>query len=543
MTDVSGSTRFEYDWRGKLRVKTQRIGSTTLTQRYIYNTAGQLVTQLLPSGKAIAYGYSGDQISRINIAGQPFIRNIHYNANGQIEDWQWVNGQQIQNYTRTHDLNGRLDTFNLGTATRTLGYDSVNNLKDWTDSDRPGQSSQFGYDRINQLEQYERRNGNALLEQQTLDYYDNGNRKRLIDSDLGTTTYDYKAGSNRLTRSGNQTLQTDTNGNIRNDGRHIYDYDARNRLTRTDNRVTYQYNAMNQRVKKSSPSNTTLYAWSNDRIIGEYTSNANPITETIYLNNTPVGLLKDGQRYRIYADQIDTPRLITSESNQPLWRWDSKPFGESQPNEDVDQNGQSLSYNLRFPGQYYDVETQTHYNYRRDYNPQTGRYLQSDPIGIEGGINTYGYVSNSPLMGRDPEGLVDFAGVGLGLVDFGLSTGESIFGIGSMIASTATGPAAPVVFTAAAGTAGHGLLGMLNSAVSVKNALFDECGPGLFEGLGGTFFGETGERLGAASDLFTGLRPAAIAAGAPKKVNDLIDIVGGVNTADDAFSSSNGCSN
>ena len=127
-----------------------------------------------------------------------------------------------------------------------------------------------------------------------------------------------------------------------------------------------------------------LYAWSNDRIIGEYTSNGSPITETIYLNDTPVGLLKDGNRYRIFADQIDTPRLITTETNQALWRWDSKPFGESQPTG-------TLTYNLRFPGQYYDSETQTHYNYRRDYNPATGRYIQSDPIGIDGGVNTYGY--------------------------------------------------------------------------------------------------------------------------------------------------------
>ena len=124
-----------------------------------------------------------------------------------------------------------------------------------------------------------------------------------------------------------QTVQTDSNGNIRNDGQHFYDYDARNRLTRTDNRVSYQYNASNQRVRKSSPTSTTLYAWSNDRIIGEYTSNGSPITETIYLNDTPVGLLKDGNRYRIFADPIDTPRLITTETNQPQWRWDSKPFG------------------------------------------------------------------------------------------------------------------------------------------------------------------------------------------------------------------------
>jgi RHS repeat-associated protein len=63
-----------------------------------------------------------------------------------------------------------------------------------------------------------------------------------------------------------------------------------------------------------------------------------------------------------------------------------------------------VTYNLRFPGQYYQAETGLHYNYFRDYDPQTGRYLQSDPIGLRAGINTYSYVSNDPLGLVDPFG-------------------------------------------------------------------------------------------------------------------------------------------
>ncbi|MBI2313087.1 MAG: hypothetical protein HYU77_11360, partial [Betaproteobacteria bacterium] len=117
--------------------------------------------------------------------------------------------------------------------------------------------------------------------------------------------------------------------------------------------------------------------------------------------------------YYIHADHLNTPRVITDQQQRVVWRWDhTDPFGGNVPDEDPDGDGQRFEFNLRFPGQYFDPETNLHYNYFRDcYDPLTGRYCQSDPIGLRGGLNPYAYVGSSPLSFIDPYGL---AGTGSG---------------------------------------------------------------------------------------------------------------------------------
>ena len=110
--------------------------------------------------------------------------------------------------------------------------------------------------------------------------------------------------------------------------------------------------------------------------------------------------------YYVHTDHLNASRRITRPSdNAIVWRWDSEPFGTAPANQNPSGLG-NFVYNLRLPGQYYDAETGLNYNYYRNYDPGTGRYVESDPIGLHGGINTYAYARGNPISNRDPSGKI-----------------------------------------------------------------------------------------------------------------------------------------
>ena len=112
-----------------------------------------------------------------------------------------------------------------------------------------------------------------------------------------------------------------------------------------------------------------------------------------------------GLLYFVQPDHLDTPRLVVNAANQPVWSWNSAPFGDTLANEQPTASLAAFQFNLRFPGQQFDVETASHYNYFRDYEAGTGRYLQSDPVGLHAGWGSYTYVSSRPLSAFDINGL------------------------------------------------------------------------------------------------------------------------------------------
>uniref|UniRef100_UPI001E4A35E3 RHS repeat domain-containing protein n=1 Tax=Simplicispira lacusdiani TaxID=2213010 RepID=UPI001E4A35E3 len=132
----------------------------------------------------------------------------------------------------------------------------------------------------------------------------------------------------------------------------------------------------------------------------------------------PIAAEIDGRLYAIHTDHLGTPRRLTQADGQAAWQWAYTPYGDEAPtlgaqrftNEMTNPttgatNIPPVRFNLRYPGQYFDAESGLHYNYFRSYDPRTGRYTQSDPIGLQGGWNRFSYVEGNPLGLTDPTGL------------------------------------------------------------------------------------------------------------------------------------------
>lgn len=249
--------------------------------------------------------------------------------------------------------------------------------------------------------------GSALPGTLEYDYDGNGNRT-LLTQDSVPYSYSVLTNSNRLQSAAGPVAKTysyDLAGNIIGDGVHIYGYNDRGRLVSVDGSfATYAHNGQGQRVSKTV-SATTLFAYGESgSLLGQYDAAGVADQEFVWLDGAPVGLLTASGIYFVHTDQIGTPRVV-SDGVTELWRYDSTPFGVGIADEDVDGDGTDLEFNLRFAGQYADSETGLNYNYFRTYDQTTGRYQESDPIGLRGGANTYGYVGGNPLSLIDPFGL------------------------------------------------------------------------------------------------------------------------------------------
>ena len=150
-----------------------------------------------------------------------------------------------------------------------------------------------------------------------------------------------------------------------------------------------------------------VYGLNGERL-GEFDSNGLAIAEYAYLNGQPIAAFTSAGTYHLHTDHLGTPRVATDANGATAWFWsmENNAFGDKPAVTVTDNDLPGLDLAHRFPGKFYHPETGLHYNYFRDYEPGTGRYVESDLIGLGGGISTYAYVSANPLYWTDPSGLV-----------------------------------------------------------------------------------------------------------------------------------------
>jgi RHS repeat-associated protein len=371
-----------YDRYGNRNTLTFNDG-TALTNSYLFDKRNRLTAATLV-GTSVSVGYFGnDDRQTVTLPGS-VTRSYTYKANGPIDTITVTGtGGQLGQYAYAYDDVLNVDTLTTTDGVHDYGYDALNRLTSAVHPTGLGLSNEaYAYDKVGNREDP----GNAAL------YAYDGNHR--ITNSPTSLTYTFDADGSVATRSDGTT----------------YTHDYRSRLTqfvKGATTATYLYDALGRRIRKTVNGTATWFLWDGGRLLAEFNASGTRTQRYSYLGSdyAPTQVQDANGTFYVHADHLEAPRLATNGSGVVIWKAKYEAFGKAAVDADPDGNTQLVTLNLRFPGQYADIESGTYYNYFRDYDPATGRYLQSDPLGVRIGNNTYGYSNQSPTGWTDPRGL------------------------------------------------------------------------------------------------------------------------------------------
>jgi RHS repeat-associated protein len=355
-TEVFANTYF-HDKQEQL---TRIYENPTQFIRFSYFPTGRLKTKYFP-GELVRseYDYFDDGNFKTIVykkSDETVLSSFAYNYDnvGNVIDMTDLEGLHVYDYDKLYQLTSATHP---GLPAETFTYDRVGNRK--TSANYP----EWSYDDNNRLEAY-----NAV----SFEYDDNGNAiKKTKNASITKNHYDF---ANRL-------KQVDL----------------------PDDRVAkYTYDYLGRRIKKEFDGTSTWYLYDETTLLAELDDSGALVKRYTFAPNSfePLSLIHEGTTYSYQNNHLRTPRIMTTIDATIVWNAKYSSFGQA----DID--GSSIvDNNLRFPGQYYDQETGLHYNWHRYYDPNIGRYLTSDPIGLRGGINLFIYAFNNPINLIDLFGL------------------------------------------------------------------------------------------------------------------------------------------
>ena len=374
-TDSSGNTVYHYDSMGRVSSEVKTILGVMYTTAYAYDNVGNLTSMTYPSGRVVEYGYN--QVDRPILVQSTRLGATTTLATGIAYD----NVDHLQSMTLG---NGIIEGRSYNAQERISSITAL-----------PALSLSFGYDAV----------GNIV---ELAD-----NVTAAVSPALGTIGYSYLANrmDNVVEGSTTRTFGYDASGNTTWDGALEYVYNQDGRLKRVQSGSTtigeYTYDGKGRRGIKTAGGQTRVFHYDRyDRLIEETDVSGDLLVDYVYLEDHPLAQVRpDGlteRSYYYHVDHLGTPKALTDSARQVVWKVPVDEFGN-----ELAAGIRTVENNFRFPGQYYDQESGLHYNFFRDYDPKTGRYIEPDRVGLLGGVNLYTYVHSNPVNRKDYLGLMD----------------------------------------------------------------------------------------------------------------------------------------
>ncbi|MHC4943554.1 MAG: RHS repeat-associated core domain-containing protein [Planctomycetota bacterium] len=430
-----GMIHHGYDSVGRLTSVMDQNGRTV---QYEYDSGDNRTKVVYPDGYFVEYVY--DELNRMTDAlenGTVLLASYSYDPLGRRIDLTYGNGAST---TYIHELNNDLTAvdhqFTSSTLSFAYTYDDVGNVETRTDSLG---ATTFGYDLLYQLI-------DVVAPSTNIDYNLDaaGNRISVI-KDSTTTSYAVN-NLNQYTSVGGVGYDYDANGNLTWNGKHLFLYDQQNRMVNAfdqNQRYKYTYDPFERRTSKKvfvqsftqipgggdgdgrdappqagGPSSNgplpggpmqpkaleviehASFVYDGDQVIMEYDELASQyVRRYVYGPNVdePIAMLSGGDIHYYHFDGIDSVAALSDSAGEMAESYSYSPYGA------VDSPG-AVGNPYLHKGRRLDLETGLYYNRSRHYDPETGRFLQPDPISYTGGINLYTYCYNNPYSYRDPSG-------------------------------------------------------------------------------------------------------------------------------------------